>query len=104
MEAKVSNILIVGFHPHSAEAVRESVENILKQINKADDAITTILPANTKWCIRAGEAPYLVVRNTDLDEAITIAAVLNAGIKVDVECEKIDHFFAGPVKDPEVPA
>lgn len=100
------NVLIVGFKPDGAREARKMVEAALKDMGKADDAITTILSADTKCCAKSSDAPYLVVRDTELGVAEMIALTLHAKLEgiVDVEFEKIGGFIAGGPTKPDVPA
>jgi hypothetical protein len=86
------NILIVGFGGEAC-TVRGEVEVVLHDLGVAEDAITTIVQAETQFCESKDSAPYLVVRNTDGSKAEAMARELNKRLNHDVEVEKIDWFF-----------
>ncbi|MGA3193190.1 MAG: hypothetical protein ABSF56_03560 [Minisyncoccia bacterium] len=88
------NILIVGFDKNVVENVWVNVAAIVCQLGLGGDAIVTIVPADTKWCDNPVPAPYLVVRDTDLEGARKIANALHRRLNLDIEYEKIAGFLA----------
>ena len=90
----MANVLIVGFEKLESRVVRDKVDAVIKKMGKAHDAISTILPAETKWCGSHSHAPYLIVRHTKLKEAKTVAIALNKALNLEVEFDKVDGFLA----------
>ena len=92
----MANIVLVGFNPHEGVAMREIIEDTLRDMGKAKDAVTTILPADTKWCDKPNRAPYLIVRDISHADAVAIATTLNAKVNMDVEYETIGFLPSTP--------
>lgn len=87
------NIVLVGFEEHQAVALRVKVDALMHALGKANDAITTILHAETRECGRVyNPAPYVIVRDSDAGEARRIATIIN-DYGFEVEIQKIDGFL-----------
>ena len=90
------DIWIVGFESQDqAEKVRLVVDVVMRDRGIAADAITTIISANARFCNNSHRAPFLVVRDTDIPRAVSIAEELHKIMNHDVEIQRIDGFFAG---------
>ena len=94
------NICIVGFEVRQAELIRTFIDQIMHELEKDKDAITTLVEEETRRCHFSTPAPYLVVRDSNLDEAKMIAETLRTELNVDVEYQKIDGFL---LADPNKP-
>jgi hypothetical protein len=99
-EAEMPNILIVGFEKGMAESLRTRANVTMASLGKENDAIITIITAETQKCITRPEtrdhpetAPYIVVRDSNKNECEEIAKTLNRILNVDVEYETIDGFI-----------
>ena len=88
------NICIIGLPKRETKKTRKRIETIVENLGFGADAITTIVPADTKGCNNTPSAPYLVVRDTNITRAATIAKALNNELKLDVEYEEISGFLA----------
>lgn len=94
------NVVLVGYTPAVAKALRSRINEILIGLGKADDGITTILKyADTERCDRIEPAPYMIVRDSNANEGEMIANLCAERLNVDVELETI-VFKPASIKGP----
>jgi len=93
------NIVLVGFDKNRVKWVQERTDFIIRNMGLSDDAITTILPAETKLCRNKSPAPFLIVRGTNGRKIRKIAKALHFDFNADVEVEKINGFFSSGFHD-----
>jgi hypothetical protein len=86
--------MLIGFNEDEVDTLRPQIERLVRDLGESHDAITTSIPAITKWCDRDKRAPYLLVRNTKLSRARRIAEEIHRVLDIDVEYEKIGGFIA----------
>ncbi|MCX6787102.1 MAG: hypothetical protein NTY93_01075 [Candidatus Kaiserbacteria bacterium] len=90
------NIVVVGRSSVSVGDISRIVTQL--GINEADGVITCPCQYQYPLCCvdmteRHNESPYLIVRDTDENEAMRIAHALNRGLKIDVEVEILRAFL-----------
>ena len=86
------NIVIVGFGYEDLITKRAGINKIMHGLKKTD-AIVTIVAAQVHWCNTSKLAPYIIVRDTNREECLMIAKLINEQLTVDVECEVLAEFF-----------
>ncbi len=96
----MANILFVGYGYDEAHRLRIKVGEILKEISLDKESITTVVQAQTYpadvWQsadMPKLEAPFIMVRDTDLVKARKIAEIINERLVQDVEMQIIEAFF-----------
>ncbi len=97
------NIVIVG---HSSIGICSEISKIVTDLGiKADEGVITFSP--DLCCLDMSEqhrdSPYLVVRDTDGEEAAKIASALNEALEIDVEIQVLSGFLPHHKKG-EVPS
>jgi hypothetical protein len=88
------NIVMVGFGLTSdAENVRNIINDLMRKLGKAEDAVTTALDCWVHSCSDNSPAPYLIVRSSKKEEASEIAELLHKHLGLGIEIETIDGFI-----------
>jgi len=87
------NIIIIGLKKKEAIKIRRKIDDELARMAIEGGAITTIISALTQCCDSFEQAPYLIVRGTNIDELVQIAKAMNENLHMDVELEQITAFM-----------
>ena len=94
------NIVIVGFGK-STPGVEHLVKLLIKELlgeEIAQKSVTTPLHSMVRTCGDGCLAPYLIVRDNNLERANQVAKFLNERMELDIEIEEI-QFIQGNFDD-----
>lgn len=95
----MSNIVLVGFSDgDSSRLSKEIVSALVREGREKGCVITTISQAWVHSCENNADAPYVIVRDTDVHELEAVGSIIFAAVNkeqggVDVELDKIHGFY-----------